>query len=336
MKIVIVLPHLEDFSPTAAGAISLVVQRICVALPGATVLGTPRAVTFPGIPYEGVKGAWDIIRAVRRLRPSVIEVHQRPRLALVLAYLFPAARVLLFLHNDPVQMRGLKTWLGRRWTAARLHRVVCVSQYLATRFGASAAVLPNPLTLSALPPRAAVREPTILYAGRITVDKGPDAFTAACAEALPHLPGWRAVMIGGDRFGPSSPETPFVARIRAAAAAAGIDFRGPRPHAEVLEAMAKAAIVVVPSRWAEPFGLTALEAMASGAALITTRQGGLPEVAGNAALYADPGNLAATLLHLAQNPTARAALAEAGVKRAAMFDTAVIAGRLEGLRSSTI
>ena len=29
---------------------------------------------------------------------------------------------------------------------------------------------------------------------------------------------------------------------------------GYRPHAAVLEAMSRAAIVVVPSRWQEPFG----------------------------------------------------------------------------------
>ena len=63
---------------------------------------------------------------------------------------------------------------------------------------------------------------------------------------------------------------------------------GYRDHPEVLAAMARAAIVVVPSRWAEPFGLVALEALASGAALICSPRGGLPEVAGDAAVYADP------------------------------------------------
>ena len=52
--------------------------------------------------------------------------------------------------------------------------------------------------------------------------------------------------------------------------------------------MARAAIVVVPSRWQEPFGLTALEALACGAALICSRRGGLPEIGGDVAVYADP------------------------------------------------
>jgi glycosyltransferase involved in cell wall biosynthesis len=331
--VAIVLPAREDFCPQAAGAISLVVQRFCAALPEAVVLGAPRAVTFPDIAYEPVRGGFGIWKALRRLKPAVVEVHQQPRLALMLAYLFPSTRINLFLHNDPLTMRGLRTGFGRRWVVAKLHRVVCVSAFLAGRFGAGAAVLPNPLTLAALPPRAETRSSVILYAGRITVDKAPDVFIAACAEALPQLPGWRAVMIGGDRFGPTSPETPYVARMRDEAAAAGVAFLGPRPHAEVLQAMASAAIVVVPSRWAEPFGLTALEAMASGAALVTTGNGALREVAGEAALYVTPESLGAALVGLARDEAARAALAAAGLVRAAVFDTNVLAARLEGLRN---
>ena len=94
---------------------------------------------------------------------------------------------------------------------------------------------------------------------------------------------------------------------------------GYRDHPEVLIAMARAAIVVVPSRWPEPFGLVALEALASGAALICSPRGGLPEVAGDAAIYADPdrpAEIAAAIRTLASDEGRRAALAEAGRERA--------------------
>ncbi len=107
------------------------------------------------------------------------------------------------------------------------------------------------------------------------------------------LPGWRAEIIGADRSRADSPDTRFVRGVRDAARVAGVTLHGYRDHPEVLAALAGAAIVVVPSRWQEPFGLTALEAMASGAALICSPRGGLPEVAGDAALYADPDDPAA-------------------------------------------
>jgi glycosyltransferase involved in cell wall biosynthesis len=329
---VIILPPREDFSPDSAGAISLVVRRFALAFPGTVVLGTPRPQTFPGIDYIPVHSTFQVLRAIHRLRPEVVEVHQQPRLAMLLSLFIP--RVLLFLHNDPLRMRGLKSRFGRRLAAKRLHRVVCVSAYLANRFGPGAEILWNPLTLSELPPRPELREPVLLYAGRMTEDKAPDIFIAACAQALPQMPGWRARMIGGDRFGPASPETAYVTAIRAAAREAGVAFDGPLPHTAVLAAMATAAIVVVPSRWAEPFGLTALEAMASGAALITTGQGGLAEVAGNAAITVPVDNasaLAAAMVALTDD-AARAPLVSAGLARAALFDTGAISDRLGRLR----
>ena len=95
-------------------------------------------------------------------------------------------------------------------------------------------------------------------------------------------------MVGADRFAPDSPPTPFTRRVMAQAAQAGVATPGYLPHADTLARLGRAAIAVAPSRWQEPFGMTALEAMASGAALVCSRRGGLPEVAGDCALYADP------------------------------------------------
>ncbi|MDE1896062.1 MAG: glycosyltransferase family 4 protein [Rhodospirillales bacterium] len=334
----IILPPRESFTPQAAGAIALVVRRFALALPGAIVLGHDAGGTFAGIAFSQVSNLPSLFITLRRLRPRVIEVHQNPRLAMFLALAFPRARVLLFLHNDPLTMRGLRTKLGRRLALRLLHHVVCVSAYLAQRYATGLAqgpeVLPNPISAEELP-APVEKQPLILFTGRIVENKAPDVFIAACAAALKQLPGWRAEMIGGDRFGPNSPQTRYFLEQQAEALRAGITFHGPRPHADVLAAMNRAAIVVVPSRWAEPFGLTALEAMATGAALITTGQGGLRDVAGEAAIYTPPGDTAAlakTLVMLAENTATREPLAQAGRARAREFFTSAIAPRLQALR----
>jgi glycosyltransferase involved in cell wall biosynthesis len=103
--------------------------------------------------------------------------------------------------------------------------------------------------------------------------------------------------------------------------------------------MARAAIVVVPSRWAEPFGLTALEALGAGAALVVSHRGGLPEIGGDAAVYIDPEDarsLASTLVELARDPARRDALADAGRRRARLFDAPVIAAQLASLRRDVL
>jgi UDP-glucose:(glucosyl)LPS alpha-1,2-glucosyltransferase len=96
---------------------------------------------------------------------------------------------------------------------------------------------------------------------------------------------------------------------------------------------------VVPSRWPEPFGLTALEAIASGAVLIASPRGGLREVAGDIAVYIDPedpGSIAQAMLSLARDPARLAALGEAGRQRARQFDVSAAATQLAELRCAVL
>jgi glycosyltransferase involved in cell wall biosynthesis len=201
-------------------------------------------------------------------------------------------------------------------------------------------VIHNTLDLSTLPELLPPerRDKTILFAGRVVPDKAPDVFVAACAAALPMLPGWRAEIIGTDGFGADIADSTFIRRLRPQAAAAGIAMLGHQPHEMVLQAMARAAIVVVPSRWQEPFGMTALEAIACGAALVCSQRGGLAEVAGDACLPIDPDDpatLTRTVLRLANDPDLRVRLFADGRKRAAEhFAAADAIARLDELRDA--
>ncbi len=348
-RVAVLLPPREAFAPAATGAIGLLVQmlnagpdefatRVLGPAPPTPAFATPpfRALLpsfWPPAPFAR-RYAAAALAALRAEPPDLVEVHNRPDIALFLAGRLPYP-VGLVLHNDPQSMPAARTAAERAALLGTLAGAGTVSHFLRRRLleglgadPATIALLPNCLDLDALPPPAVPREALILFAGRVVADKGADSFVAACAAALPALPGWRAEMIGADRFGPDSPETPFLRALRPRAQAAGVDLRGYRPHPEVLEAMARAAIVAVPSRWVEPFGLTALEAMASGAALVCSERGGLPEVAGEAALVIDPDDpaaLAAAFIALGRDPDRRAALGAAGLARARRFDRA--AGR---------
>lgn len=355
LSVSIILPPREGFSPSAVGAIGLLVHRL--ASSSDVVVGAPLAEaafsdrTFvPAVPrlwpLAGPgRYAASVACVLRRLRPTLAEVHNRPEIALRLRRYFPGLPLILFLHNDPRAMRRARTPAQRRRLLDTM-RVVCVSGTLrgwfleglsdGTGAGGQVAVLPNCIDLSRMPPER-TREPVILFAGRMVADKGADAFVSACASVLPRLPGWRAEMIGADRFSPDSPETPFLAALRPAAEAAGIRLRGHLPHPAVLEAMARASILVVPSRWQEPFGMTALEGMATGTPLIVSPRPGLLEVAGDAAIVAEPdepGALAAALLGLAGDTALRARLSGRGRARAARFDISAARGRLSALRAS--
>jgi glycosyltransferase involved in cell wall biosynthesis len=75
------------------------------------------------------------------------------------------------------------------------------------------------------------------------------------------------------------------------------------------EWLRRSSIHVVPSRWDEPFGLTTLEGMAAGNAVVATRTGGTPEVVGDGGqLFErdDAAGLAALLGELVGDANARA------------------------------
>lgn len=354
-RVAVVLPPREGFGPGRAGAISLLIRRLA-ATPGFDTMvigGKQDGPTFPGIDFRtvapslwaiggtNIRYAAAVADLLKKHPPALIEVHNRPEIALGIAARLPRIPVIAFLHNDPHGMREAATPAERIQLLRRMAFVVTPSEYLRQRVLDGIAdpprdpeVLPNCIDLGELPPPRR-RERLVLFAGRVVADKGPDAFISACAAALPYLPGWTAEIIGADRFAFDSPDTGFVQMIRASAEGAHVRMLGYRDHPEVLTAMSRAAIVVVPSRWAEPFGLVALEALASGAALICSPRGALPEVAGDAAVYADPdrpAEIAAAIRSLAGDEPRRVAFASAGRQRALRFDATLIAAQLAALR----
>jgi UDP-glucose:(glucosyl)LPS alpha-1,2-glucosyltransferase len=356
--VAMVLPPSEDFSPGRTGAIGLLVHS-AAARGGFTqvVLGRAQSAPFDDVAFHPVQPSWlpagrnrryagGVVGAVRALAPALVEVHNRLDLALFLARRLPALPVWAFLNNDPQGMRGGGSPDARGAALARLARIGTSSDWLRRRLLEGVGVplrkplvVPNWLDLTQVPASPIERDHVILFAGRVVADKGADTFVHACARALPALPGWRAEMIGADRFSPDSPETDFIRALRPAAAAGGVAMLGYRPHAEVLAAMARAAIVVVPSRWPEPFGLTALEAMAAGAALLVSDRGGLGEFTRGAAVTIDPDDpdsLAEAVASVASNPAHRAALAAAGRARARDYDVTAGVARLDALRSDIL
>lgn len=355
--VAIILPPRERFGLQASGAVAMVVRRLATGLAGyrTTVYGAAVPEPFPGSDFRPVRPslvlgplaqryAAGVARMLAADPPALIEVHNRPDLALYLAKRLPRIPTLLFLHNDPQSMRRAGTARERAALQLRLAGVVAVSGWVRLRFleGIAAPrfvpVLPNSLDLAALPPPEP-REPLLLFAGRVVADKGADVFVAACGVVLRDLPHWRAAVIGADGFGSGGRETPFIRRLRRAARHSRVTMVGWQPHDDIIAAMSGAGIVVVPSVWPEPFGLAALEALACGAPLICTGQGGLPEVVGNAAVIVEPGDvtaLAEAIRLLAQNPARRAALSAAGRVQAERFDIRAVAPGLDALRRAAL
>ncbi len=124
----------------------------------------------------------------------------------------------------------------------------------------------------------------VLAAGRLTPEKGFADVVDACAQA------GLALVIAGD--GPQRAELE-------ARATGDVRFTGQIPAAELAALRARAAVAVVPSRYAEILPLAALEAMAAALPTVAARSGGLTEAVPEEGLY-PPGDVDA----LAQRLTA--------------------------------
>jgi mannosyltransferase len=151
--------------------------------------------------------------------------------------------------------------------------------------------------------------------GRIRPDKGTDLFVSAMCALLPRYPDFTAVLTGHCK-----PEhRAFKARLSAEIAAAGlaqrIVFLGDLGPAEIRSWYQRVALCVAASR-SEGFGLTPLEAMASGAAAVAARTGAFPNVirAGETGALFDPGDLAGLVRALEPLLQSPATLADMGAR----------------------
>jgi glycosyltransferase involved in cell wall biosynthesis len=151
----------------------------------------------------------------------------------------------------------------------------------------------------------------LLCIGRLSPLKGVDTAVSAVA----HLPSPTRLDVVGD----GAPEYRFELRARAAAlgVAGRVAFAPARPPAAVSGSYAAADAVLFPVRWAEPWGLVPLEAMAVGRPVVATGMGGSAEYLRhehNALLVApdDPPALAAAVARLAADPELRAHLRRGG------------------------
>jgi glycosyltransferase involved in cell wall biosynthesis len=107
----------------------------------------------------------------------------------------------------------------------------------------------------------------LLFAGRLTREKGILTLLDACRTAGPRC----RLKIAGD--GPLAPEVrDFVRRHHWA------EWVGHVGACQMKSLIAGANAVVIPSEWEEPFGLIAIEAFSFGTPVIASRVGALPEI----------------------------------------------------------
>src|SRR5260221_5352219 len=158
-------------------------------------------------------------------------------------------------------------------------------------------VVYNGIDVSAVPFGVAPASETyLLFAGRMAPEKG-----VTDALAIARGSGMRLLLVGGlyDEAYYRESVRPPVAELERTGMA---EYLGLVPRERVWQLMAGASAVLVPSHWAEPFGLAPCEAQAAGAPVVGYRVGALPEVVadGETGWLVPPGDIAAATAAVAR------------------------------------
>ena len=229
---------------------------------------------------------------------DIVEIHNRP---LILFELIKKinSRFIFYFHNDPLSMKGSKTVKERLLILKNTEKIIFVSEWTRKRFfleiDKKLLTKTEVIYPSVMRQKPSKKLKFITFVGRLNYSKGYDLFKNAVLKILNEFPEWKALSIGDE-----ARRSIYINHNR------HIEF-GFINHKKTLNLLNKSEIAVVPSRWEEPFGRTALEASSRGCATIITNKGGLKETTNNAIILkkVESNELYKEIKKLIKNPKIR-------------------------------
>jgi len=205
---------------------------------------------------------------------NIIEIHNRPESLLYLIKKKISAKLIFMFHNNPQDMRSSKSINDRIFIAENTDQIYFVSRWVKDKFfeglpfnhrNNCEILYPAIKPLKKFPKK----DNLIIFSGKLNSSKGFDLYGKSVIKILDKHKSWRAIAIGNEpreKFNFNHENFKILDWVK---------------HDDILDYYKKASISIVPSRWLEPFGRTAMESAAYGCATITTRNGGLPETFNN-------------------------------------------------------
>ena len=291
MKISILLPYKENFSPEYAGAVSLFVKDTTIrskfkkeiTVFGHTEYKKKFSINYINIPFgkkilqSGSKSYVNKFMQLEEENPSdIIEIHNRPN---YLEYFYHPlkAKIVLYFHNDPLTMIGSKSKNQRIYLFNKSYKIIFNSEWSKKRFlngldkvfYKSEKLIVIYQSTNKVKVNLNKKKNWIIFVGKLNRAKGYDLFGRAVIKILNKFPSWKAIAIGDEPR-----EKLFFSH-------KNLKKLGFLKHEKVLDIFTKTSIAVACSRWNEPLGRTGLEASSRGCAVIISNRGGLPETITN-------------------------------------------------------
>ncbi len=291
MKISILLPYKENFSPEYAGAVSLFVKDTTlkskfkkkITVFGHTEYKTKFAINYINIPFDkkmlqsGSKSYVNkFLQLEEQISSDIIEIHNRPNYLEFFTNTLKA-KIVLYFHNDPLTMVGSKSKNERINLFNKAYKIIFNSEWSKKRFlnsldkifYKSEKLIVIYQSTNKVKVDLNKKKNWIIFVGKLNRAKGYDLFGRAVIKILNKFPNWKAIAIGDEPR-----EQLFFSH-------KNLKKLGFLKHEKVLDIFTKTSIAVACSRWNEPLGRTGLEASSRGCAVIISNRGGLPETITN-------------------------------------------------------
>lgn len=291
MRILIISP---SFSPSVGG-IETVSRDLSAGLVerghAVTVLTETRGCGYdpPGVRLVR-GGGWSTLRSLLPDHDVVLLQQFSLRWAMRLRSQPVRRPVVVAMHNwlwSPDRAPSLR----ERWKKSWVRRMptIVVSRILREHLGGHGLVIANGFSdrhFFPPPDRDAPRVIDFAFVGRLVSDKGAEDLIGALSLLARDGWGGQCAILG---------DGPERTRLEEKCAQGGIvervDFHASAAASIVGEILRQTRVVVVPSRWHEPFGLVAIEAMACGCPLVVTERGALPGIVGDAGRVVPMGDV---------------------------------------------
>ena len=288
MKISILLPYKENYSPEYPGAVSLFVSQTIklskynkdIMVYGNTNFESTLTNNYTNINLNKTNLFQSqtkyyvnkFIELQKKIKTDIIEVHNRP---IYLKYITNKlnSKIVLYFHNDPLEMDGSKKIKERLNLLKNCEKIIFNSLWSKKRFlinldnfycGSPKLQVINQCTDK---PKIdfTQKKNIITFVGKLNSAKGYDLFGAAVLKILNKYKDWMGIVIGDE------PREKLIFEHK------NLKILGFQEHKKVLKLLEKTSIAVACSRWEEPFGRTSLEAASRGCAVIISDRGGLKE-----------------------------------------------------------
>ena len=292
MKISILLPYKENFSPIYPGAVSLFVNdttKISKYKKNIVIYGNTDYKKIFNLKYKNIflnkslfqsqskKYVNEFMKIEKEKKSDLIEIHNRPNYLKYLTETLTKRTYALFFHNDPLTMTGSKSIEDRKLLLRICYKIIFNSNWSKKRFlegMQNKFVNSDKLIVVFQSARKNIvnlnkKNKWITFVGKLNKSKGYDIFGKSIIRILNKYPDWKSIVIGDEQ------------RDKIDFSHKHLDKLGFLNHNKVIDIFKKTSIAVVCSRWEEPFGRTSLEASSNGCAVIISNRGGLPETITN-------------------------------------------------------